>query len=981
MAPVLLATVLRYIMQGLFHVAPPGRAIDAGNYVVVLFNDEVHDMQTVERAIMRATAVSDQVARARMLEAHNAGHTELLRGEEESCRKALGVLEEEGLIVNLTRAGWTAHEVRATALMRMLREMCGASNVLRRMTCAALVAEAAPELRAAEGAAGEAVRAAMQQGAGRNLDLLMRFEGGTLWQGCAQPLHDLYIQLIGDEPFKNLFADAFVRLYPALLRGLADSKTEGGATLLDLSVQIFVVPTVVHRLVREHALLGVLFTALRSFFEELGDDAQVAAALSRAPPASFETSRSGRMQEAILKNVKSLIPCLERNLSTTLPLAPAAQELDGDRSVIARDVLPRIAHDTLYALRLPGVARALAAAPAGLDEWLALCARMQGWDRHTRATEGHVEYDARSWTVAFSLAMELAPVHAHMIAGYRELLGSHGALRAEIASGVLGTCTAGLLLWRSARSLWHWMLQEIDAEGFRFRLPDAPPADGGDAAMHLDEPPAAHGELIGPRRLDWPIAARPISFHFPLHRFLVAALGELVRASGGELSLPDVVASLLEPFVDADSAAKARVSSPVPSPRFRAWPALGPRARRRDLRAAPAQVAAAGFQSPLEAVCALLVEYPLRILVVAAQHQAGMWVRNGFALPGQMSVYTGATLSDSMFHLDMAALQAGVCLVGAEVLVGTLQDRFGLREWVAGTAAGGDIDSGADTESAAVLVAELLHLVIMLVSERHPPPGAGDAHSTHGAHDAEAGLDYDEVRSLLVHLLAAGPQTHSHLSRQLPTRISLADSTRCDGILREIATFRPPDQTQQGGFVLRPELLEEVSPFSWHLARKEREVPTPSPPGHARAQHACTCRRRRRALSVCGARRAPGGAGGEAAPHAGAAALPAAAPVLPPAGRRALFAGAVAHPALGAAHIARARVQPRCRRGVRHRRRHRLRAAPRRPRRSRGRRRCRKWAGWRRGVGAARHALQRARPPQPHRPPHSALPPSTPRGA
>ena len=67
--------------------------------------------------------------------------------------QAFGILQEEGLVSNLTRAGWLRHELRSCALLKLLRGVSGASNTLRRMTCAALIAAAGPELRSAEGGA------------------------------------------------------------------------------------------------------------------------------------------------------------------------------------------------------------------------------------------------------------------------------------------------------------------------------------------------------------------------------------------------------------------------------------------------------------------------------------------------------------------------------------------------------------------------------------------------------------------------------------------------------------------------------------------------------------------------------------------------------------------------------------------------------------------------------------------------------------
>eukprot|EP00961_Rhodomonas_salina_P209161 2823039-Rhodomonas_salina.1 len=54
------------------------------------------------------------------------------------------------------------------------------------------------------------------------LQLLARLEH-RLWPAVRNPLHDLYIQLIGEEHFKNAFADELVLLYPSLIRRMSRS--------------------------------------------------------------------------------------------------------------------------------------------------------------------------------------------------------------------------------------------------------------------------------------------------------------------------------------------------------------------------------------------------------------------------------------------------------------------------------------------------------------------------------------------------------------------------------------------------------------------------------------------------------------------------------------------------------------------------------------------------------------------------------------
>jgi hypothetical protein len=108
----------------------------------------------------------------------------------------------------------------------------------------------------------------------------------------------------------------------------------------------------------------------------------------------------------------------------------------------------------------------------------------------------------------------------------------------------------------------------------------------------------------------------------------------------------------------------------------------------------------------------LLLECPLRILVLFAQNQAGMWIRNGLAIPGQQYAYSGSTLSESMFEIDILAVQVACCELGAENFVRVLLHRFGVAKWFCLQA------EVTQPEMLAVLIEELLVAFILVICER-----------------------------------------------------------------------------------------------------------------------------------------------------------------------------------------------------------------------------------------------------------------------
>ncbi|KAK1299154.1 hypothetical protein QJS10_CPB14g01562 [Acorus calamus] len=101
------------------------------------------------------------------------------------------------------------------------------------------------------------------------LDVLMRAET-FLQKPVAQRLHEFFLKLLGEPVFKYEFAKVFVRYYPHVI----DEASQRGGDFADqkflllpsFSVQLFTVPTLVVRLVREVDLLNILLGCLRRLF-------------------------------------------------------------------------------------------------------------------------------------------------------------------------------------------------------------------------------------------------------------------------------------------------------------------------------------------------------------------------------------------------------------------------------------------------------------------------------------------------------------------------------------------------------------------------------------------------------------------------------------------------------------------------------------------------------------------------------------------
>ncbi|KAJ4923809.1 hypothetical protein JOQ06_028064 [Pogonophryne albipinna] len=153
----------------------------------------------------------------------------------------------------------------------------------------------------------------------------------------------------------------------------------------------------------------------------------------------------------------------------------------------------------------------------------------------------------------------------------------------------------------------------------------------------------------------------------------------------------------------------------------------------------------------------LLIELPLRCLVLCAQVHAGMWRRNGFSLINQIYYYHNVKCRVEMFDKDIIMLQVGASMMDPDHFLMIVLSRFELFH----------IFSSADcrkrlreaskdlVQQNNTLIEEMLHLLIMVVGERYVS-GVGQVEP------------FDEVRREIIHQLSIRPMAHSELVKALP---------------------------------------------------------------------------------------------------------------------------------------------------------------------------------------------------------------------
>ncbi|KAK7815509.1 hypothetical protein U0070_005621 [Myodes glareolus] len=207
----------------------------------------------------------------------------------------------------------------------------------------------------------------------------------------------------------------------------------------------------------------------------------------------------------------------------------------------------------------------------------------------------------------------------------------------------------------------------------------------------------------------------------------------------------------------------------------------------------------------------MLIEHPLRCLVLCAQVHAGMWRRNGFSLVNQIYYYHNVKCRREMFDKDIAMLQTGVSMMDPNHFLMIMLSRFELYQ-IFSTPDYGKRFSSEVTHKDVVqqnntLIEEMLYLIIMLVGERFSP-GVGQVSAT------------DEIKREIIHQLSIKPMAHSELVKSLPEDEN--KETGMESVIETVAHFKKPGLTGRGMYELKPECAREFNLYFYHFSRAEQ---------------------------------------------------------------------------------------------------------------------------------------------------------------
>lgn len=188
---------------------------------------------------------------------------------------------------------------------------------------------------------------------------------------------------------------------------------------------------------------------------------------------------------------------------------------------------------------------------------------------------------------------------------------------------------------------------------------------------------------------------------------------------------------------------------------------------------------------------------------MVAQIRVGLWVRNGFAIRGQLMHYRELMLRELCYDQDLFILQTAFVILDADVVFVSMLDRFELRDWFSGSTE----HPSYEGPHLLAMVEEFLYVVIVCVSET-----ASASKMTMAA----------AIRREIVHALAAGPCSFTDLCKRVAERMT--EDACFDKVLLEVANFKSPEGPNESGhYELKDEVYDEVNPFFFHYIRNKRE--------------------------------------------------------------------------------------------------------------------------------------------------------------
>uniref|UniRef100_A0A0E0JE11 E3 ubiquitin-protein ligase n=1 Tax=Oryza punctata TaxID=4537 RepID=A0A0E0JE11_ORYPU len=614
------------------------------------------------------------------------------------------------------------------------------------------------------------------------LDALTKAER-LLDKKAVKKLHELLLKLISEPAFKYEFAKVFIHYYPVtfgeVIKGCNDSLLEEYPLMPTFSVQIFTVPTLTPRLVREVNLLGVLLGCLTDLFLScIGED--------------------GRLQTNKWTNLY--------------------------------DATVRLLEDTRYVLSHEEVSKYVAYERPDLTRsWIKLLSLVQGMDPQKRVTSIHGEDENENLSAPFVLGHYLGVCHGSLVKGAFSPLEQHESTDVTICSTATksiessenqrlakvgrvsqnsSVCNLGSkdsssvgglpppaawLILQCLKAIESWLAPGIALRGklsFLDASSSKPNTNIAEVDLKINEEPRPGDIADIPESFsssvqdpDNLMLIDQIGLPHPSNMAGKRKMHESSNAADTQLHPENAISytmtdgSLLYAHPDSRIEELGIINTV-------GWPHVAFDV----LRGCEPY----GFAS-------IVMEHPLRLRVFCAQVRAGMWRKNGDAAILSAEWYRSVQWLEQGLESDLFLLQCCAALSSPELFVKTIQERFGLSNYTS-------LDLAEQNEYESVLMQEMLTFLIQLVKERR-----------------FCGLSTsDNLKRELIYKLAVVDSTHSQIVKSLPRALSSSDQLQ--NVLDSLAVYSNPSGMKQGKYVLRKTFWKELDLYHPRWNSRELQI-------------------------------------------------------------------------------------------------------------------------------------------------------------
>ncbi|PNT69934.1 hypothetical protein BRADI_2g03180v3 [Brachypodium distachyon] len=680
------------------------------------------------------------------------------------------------------------------------------------------------------------------------LDALMRAER-LLDKKVVKKLHELLLKLISEPAFKYDFAKVFIHYYPVtfgeVIKGCNDSLLEEYPLMPTFSVQLFTVPTMTTRLVREVNLLGVLLGCLTDLFLScIGEDGRLQtnkwANLYDATIRLLEDTRYVLSHEEVSKYVAYERPDLTRSWIKLVSLVQGMDPQKRVTSIHAEDENENLSAPFVLGHYLGIVQNLLmkgAFSSPGQNEStdVTVCSTaikgMESAENQRHAKVGRVSQEnsvcnlsSRESSSSSELPSPAGWLILQCLKAIESWLEPGAALRSKLsplnasssdAHDFLALLEDSLTFNKGGSNTWIGQVGVKINEGSQSdaiadcREPFGSPMQESDNRMLIDQVgmPQA-GNITGKGKIQDSSNAPDIQLHSENAISYTLTDGSLLYAPlGSRIEELGILKTKGWPHVVFDVSSQ-ETSFHIPLHRMLCLllrkamkKCFGEEAKPEDCSVVRPNAFFAQVLRGCEpyGFASIVMEHPLRVRVFCAQVRAGMWRKNGDAAMLSAEWYRSVQWLEQGLESDLFLLQCCAALSSPEFFVRTIQERFGLSNYTS-------LDCAEQNEYESVLMQEMLTLLIQIVKERRFC-GRSTA---------------DNLKRELIYKLAVGDATHSQIMKSLPR--DLSSSKQLQNVLDLLAVYSNPSGMKQGKYVLRKAFWKELDLYHPRWNSRELQI-------------------------------------------------------------------------------------------------------------------------------------------------------------